>query len=200
MLDCKVDFSIKTFNAVVQLCKESGIRHPEELSFCRPLLPDHLKQNYQQLRSRKISHAEEMARGRSPLPPDTNTFVVTANSNGSMYSKHNNSTVSSNSSGSSGGGYGERFLCAPVRSSNKNTPISSPMGGGDGWNSNQASPYNTINKNMNGSYSPQPFLLNGVNDFDLDALAQSPPPVGSDLRNKMLRPKSLVERARMNVA
>ena len=32
-LDCRVDFSVKTFNAVVTLCKELGIRHPEELSF-----------------------------------------------------------------------------------------------------------------------------------------------------------------------
>ncbi|ODN02153.1 hypothetical protein Ocin01_04534 [Orchesella cincta] len=205
VLDCKVDFSIKTFNAVVQLCKELGVRHPEELSFCRPLLPEHLKQNYQQVRNRKISHAEEMSRGRSPLPPDTNTFIATASSNGSMYSRHNNSTVSSSSSGSSGGGYGERFLCAPVRSSsNKNTPISSPMSsggsGGGGWNSNGASPYNTMNNKMNGSYSPQPFHLNGGNDFDLDVLAQSGPPVPPEIRNKMLRPKNLVERARMNVA
>ena len=27
--DCRVDFSIKTFNAVITLCKELGIRHPE---------------------------------------------------------------------------------------------------------------------------------------------------------------------------
>ena len=177
-----------------------GIRHPEELSFCRPLGPEHLKQNYQQVRNRKISHQEEISRARSPGPAaDTNTFIATANSNGSMYSRHNHSTGSSSSSGSSNG-YGERFLCAPVRSPSKSTPISSPMssGGSGGWNSNQASPYNTMN--MNGSYSPQPLLLNGVNDIDVDALAQSPPPVPNDVRSRMLRPKNLVERARMNVA
>lgn len=159
-----------------------------------------MKQNYQQLRSRKITHQEEISRARSPGPPaDTNTFIATAHSNGSMYSRHNHSTGSSSSSGSSNG-YGERFLCAPVRSPSKSTPISSPMssGGSGGWNSNQASPYNTMN--MNGSYSPQPLLLNGVNDIDVDALAQSPPPVANDVRSRMLRPKNLVERARMNVA
>lgn len=192
------------FNNFIFLITPTGIRHPEEISFCRPLLPEHLKQNYQQVRNRKISHAEEMSRGRSPLPADTNTFIATASSNGSMYSRHNNSTVSSSSSGSSGGGSGERFLCAPVRSSSKqNTPISSPMSsggsGGGGWSSNQASPYNTMNK-TNGSYSPQPYHLNGANDFDLDAIAQSPPPVVPEVRGKMLRPRSLVERARMNVA
>ena len=41
-------FSIKTFNASVNLCKELGIRHPEELSLCKPLEPEHLKENYQQ--------------------------------------------------------------------------------------------------------------------------------------------------------
>lgn len=45
-LDMKVDFSVKTFSAVIQLCKELGIRHPEELSFCKPLEPNHLKYNF----------------------------------------------------------------------------------------------------------------------------------------------------------
>ena len=46
-IDCQVDFSVKTFNACVNLCKELGIRYPEELSLCKPLEPEHLKQNYQ---------------------------------------------------------------------------------------------------------------------------------------------------------
>lgn len=45
-LDMKVDFSVKTFSAVIQLCKELGIRHPEELSLCKPLEPNHLKYNF----------------------------------------------------------------------------------------------------------------------------------------------------------
>src|SRR5207237_803604 len=146
--------------------------------------------NYTQMKSRKISHAEEVRRGRSPLPPDTNTFIPSSQSNGSMYSRHNHSTGSSSSSGSSAnGGYGEKFLCAPVRSPAKTTPVSSPLGSGGsggGWN---GSPYNT----MNGSsgYSPTPAVFsngNGVTDIEPEFLAMSPPPVPPELRNKMLRP------------
>ncbi|CAL1282744.1 unnamed protein product [Larinioides sclopetarius] len=45
-IDIKADFSAKTFTAVKKLCKELGIRHPEELSLCRPLTSEHLKRNY----------------------------------------------------------------------------------------------------------------------------------------------------------
>ncbi|XP_015931052.1 unc-112-related protein [Parasteatoda tepidariorum] len=45
-IDIKADFSAKTFTAVKKLCKELGMRHPEELSLCRPLTSDHLKRNY----------------------------------------------------------------------------------------------------------------------------------------------------------
>lgn len=48
-VDTRVDFSIPAFNAVVQLCEDLGIRHPEELSFSRPLVMAHLKQNYPNL-------------------------------------------------------------------------------------------------------------------------------------------------------
>ena len=46
-IDCTVDFSVKTFNASVGMCKDLGLRHPEELSLCKPLDPEHLRQNYQ---------------------------------------------------------------------------------------------------------------------------------------------------------
>lgn len=46
-VDARVDFSVPCFTAVKLLCKELGIRHSEELSFCRPLGPEHLKKNYQ---------------------------------------------------------------------------------------------------------------------------------------------------------
>lgn len=73
-IDCTVDFSIKTFNASVTMCRDLGLRHPEELSLCKPLDSEHLKQNYQ----------EVMMRKRPPPPTkdgsngerlDTNTFV-----------------------------------------------------------------------------------------------------------------------------
>ena len=45
-VDCTVDFSVKTFNASVVMAKDLGLRHPEELSLCKPLDPEHLRQNY----------------------------------------------------------------------------------------------------------------------------------------------------------
>lgn len=46
-VEARVDFSVPCFKAVNLLCKELGIRHSEELSFCRPLSQEHLKKNYQ---------------------------------------------------------------------------------------------------------------------------------------------------------
>lgn len=46
-VDARVDFSVPCFKAVNLLCRELGIRHSEELSFCRPLSQEHLKKNYQ---------------------------------------------------------------------------------------------------------------------------------------------------------
>ena len=46
-LDCTVDFSVKTFNASVEMCGDLQLRHPEELSLCKPLDAEHLRQNYQ---------------------------------------------------------------------------------------------------------------------------------------------------------
>ena len=35
VLECRIDFSCQVFKAVVLLCKDLGIRHPEELSFLK---------------------------------------------------------------------------------------------------------------------------------------------------------------------
>jgi len=94
-IDIKVDFSMKTFNAVVGLCKELGIRHPEELSLAFPLGPEHLKHNFGGLRPRVNPNpgVDDPYRGRSPLPPpDTNSFIVNqhTNGNGTLVSYHDN--------------------------------------------------------------------------------------------------------------
>lgn len=83
-LDCRVDFSVKTFNAVVTLCKELGIRHPEELSFAKPLESDDLRYNYRE-RESNTSHKKRSVANNSA---DTNTFI----------GHHGNSTHSSNNS------------------------------------------------------------------------------------------------------
>lgn len=87
-LDCRVDFSVKTFNAVVTLCKELGIRHPEELSFGKPLESDDLRYNY---RERESNANKKRSVAAAASNADTNTFI-------SHHHHHHNSTHSSNNS------------------------------------------------------------------------------------------------------
>lgn len=120
-LDCRVDYSTNTFRAVVNLCKDLGIRHPEELSLCKPLEPGHLKKNYSKFPKLKFA-ANEYENGREYISPaaDTNSFIPTHsthlyNSNGSLDKPHNGT-----------------FSCAPVHQTpiqqRANQPISSPTG------------------------------------------------------------------------
>ncbi|XP_063235427.1 unc-112-related protein-like isoform X2 [Bacillus rossius redtenbacheri] len=180
-LDCRVDFSVKTFNAVVNLCKELGIRHPEELSFCKPLEPNHLKYNYKDLPGAKRRHHETRPGPNSGQPAaDTNTFVSNHSPSGSTGSLDHSPAP---------------FMCAPVTPTRQqtSTPISSPVSSGT-WKRNNQS----LN-DSNGSYSPPSLTLETLNG-SLDAsLANSPAHPSPEARGKLLKPRSLVERARLNV-
>ncbi|XP_047114333.1 unc-112-related protein-like [Schistocerca piceifrons] len=195
-LDCRVDFSIKTFNAVVNLCKELGIRHPEELSFCKPLEANHLKYNLKDMPCAK-KRSQGDTRASNGVPADTNTFVAAQGGGPSP----------SGSTGSleRGGGGGQPFLCAPVTphraAHNVHTsPIGSPVTPTGTWKRNNPSPGFT---DLNGTYSPNANtsvsleMLNGSLD---SSLAHSPAHPSPEVRARQLRPRSLVERARMNVA
>lgn len=106
-LDMNVDFSVKTFSAVISICKELGIRHPEELSLCKPLEPNHLKFNYKEMPKRKQENGTHRA------PPDTNTFIANQNSDGSNGSLDKTP-----------------IMCAPMtpqRGPVSSTPVNSPM-------------------------------------------------------------------------
>lgn len=87
-LNFRVDFSAKTFGAVVNLCKDLGIRYPEELSFCKPLEQHHLKKNYSAFPKKAIPVVENGQSREYILPAvDTNSFIpVTSNLNGSYNS------------------------------------------------------------------------------------------------------------------
>uniref|UniRef100_A0A182R680 PH domain-containing protein n=1 Tax=Anopheles funestus TaxID=62324 RepID=A0A182R680_ANOFN len=178
-LDCRVDFSIKTFGAVVALCKDLGIRHPEELSLCKPLEPMHLKKNYADLAKKKIP-IEQNGNGRDyiHLPPDTNTFIPVAaqnlnGSNGSLDGPVNHGP----------------FSCAPVPNSHfstpkpalQSTPISSPTG--------------TLRHGHGSGFSESSSSIGDTTD----SLAYSPCAPSPEARSRLLKPKSLVERARMNI-
>lgn len=130
-LDCRVDFSIKTFNAVINLCKDLDIRHPEELSLSKPLDAVHLKKNFAEFPKRKLPQNEHGGRnvaGEQPHQPaaDTNTFIPTFS--GSCNSLDN--PLNGSGGGGSSGPFGS---CAPMPVHRQPhllgpAPISSPTG------------------------------------------------------------------------
>lgn len=146
-INCSVDFSITTFSSVVNLCKSLGVSHPEELSFCRPLEPIHLKQNYVDLQKKKLIYNND-ANGeheRSKTP----TGFYAKGSNGSL-----------------DGPYFDR----------SGHEITLPTA--------------KLNGSSNGSYRNEEFL---------EDLTNSPRFPSPEAKSKLLQPKSLLERARMNV-
>jgi len=182
-LDCRVDFSVKTFNAVVTLCKELGVRHPEELSFAKPLESEDLRYNYREKETskKKSSVATAIA--------DTNTFIA--------HQPHGNSTHSSTSSLDAKGTSG----CTPVvphssrsPAHNNSTPISSPTGT---WRKN--SPYTPNGNHSSCLLDTTGTSVNGLSTVDI-SLAMSPSTPSQEAKSRLLRPKNLVERARLNVA
>ncbi|KAH1000590.1 hypothetical protein HUJ04_012897 [Dendroctonus ponderosae] len=183
-LDMRVDFSIKTFSAVVDVCKELGIRHPEELSFCKPLEPNHLKFNYKHLPKKKQETNGVQKNGH--LPPDTNTFIANSSPAGSTGSLDNSP-----------------FMCAPVTPSrvvpHSSTPVGTPVGTMGTWKRNG------YGSELNGSagYSPNvtntSLSLEQLNGTFDSSLASSPPTPALEARKYLVRPKSLIEKARMNV-
>ncbi|KAF5274387.1 hypothetical protein FQA39_LY07267 [Lamprigera yunnana] len=173
-LDMRVDFSVKTFAAVVGVCKDLGVRHPEELSFCKPLESNHLKYNYKENLRKKSEQNTPHKNGVAPIPPpDTNTFIP--------------SPV-----GSTGSLDKSPFMCAPVTPQKplSSTPLNSP-GNTTLWSREY---------DANGSYSPNSTAsFEQMNDSS-NSLAQSPPYPSSEAKSHLIRPKGLVEKARMNVA
>ena len=64
-----------TYHSSISSTSEPGIRHPEELSLCKPLAPEHLKQNYQDTMLRKRA-APPTKDGNTGERIDTNTFIT----------------------------------------------------------------------------------------------------------------------------
>lgn len=118
-LDCRVDFSIKTFNAVINLCKDLDIRHPEELSLSKPLDAVHLKKNFSEFPKRKLPQNEHGGGGPHQPAADTNSFIPAFSG-------------SCNSLDNSLNGGGGPFSCAPMPHRQPHllgtTPIGSPTG------------------------------------------------------------------------
>ncbi|XP_013170839.1 PREDICTED: unc-112-related protein-like [Papilio xuthus] len=176
-IDCKIDFSIDTFSAVVQLCKNLGIRHPEELSLYYPLEPSHLKQNYQNLKEAK--------KIKSTQPPDTNTFIAATRGSSNSLDRSNGPCPATPPP--------PRSLSATPVASNHNGTIRRYGGHIYSTQSDGSS---------DGGYCGTPprasslDALDGLSDL---SLADSPLEPDSQSRESLLTPKSLMERARMNV-
>ncbi|XP_026734719.1 unc-112-related protein-like, partial [Trichoplusia ni] len=180
-IHCKIDFSIDTFSAVVQLCKSLGIRHPEELSLCYPLEPSHLKQNYQNLKEAK--------RIKSSQPPDTNTFIAATRGSSNSLDRSN----------------GPCPATPPPPRSLSATPVASQQNGTLRRYGDTALPskYSTQSDgSSDGGYCstpPRAASLDALDSLGNLSLADSPMEPDSQSRESLLTPKSLMERARMNV-
>ena len=215
-LDMRVDLSVKCFAAVKGLCKELGIRHPEELSFCRPLGPEHLKKNC------RIMGATSRQRGRDMYIP-----AVSPHRGGSheregrvpSSSAFHSSPVAPLDGKSTPGLYDERT----------STPIGSPWSNGSASRQQQQSQqHSSIQRHQQSS----PLIRNGTSPilaplpathqspastvnpaidsnsflFGRDPVSQvpnlsiSPSAPTSDAKSLLLHPRSLAEKARLNSA
>lgn len=175
-IDCKIDFSIDTFSAVIQLGKSLGIRHPEELSLCYPLEASHLKQNYQNLKEAKRLKSQ---------PPDTNTFIAATRGSSNSLDRSN----------------GPCPATPPPPRSLSATPVAAQQNGtlrryGGGVYSTQS------DGSSDGGYCgtpPRAASMDALDSLTELSLADSPMEPDSQSRESLLTPKSLMERARMNV-
>lgn len=185
-----------------------GIRHPEELSLCKPLLPDDLKQNYQEtpLKKRPPPPTKD---GKTGERIDTNTFISkndrryhsNGSLNGTLRTPHKNGNTPFYSNP-------VRFSPSQTRSKHKHhctwIILPSHMNSQGTMRNGNYSPYT----NGHGPATP-PFqnasshgALNSSGLSALDgegfSLAHSPPP-NNEAKEAQLHPRTLVERARMNV-
>ncbi|GAB6031787.1 hypothetical protein CHUAL_010190 [Chamberlinius hualienensis] len=167
--DYKVDFSVKVFNTIIKLCKEIGIRHPEELSFCRQLTQEQLKRNFKGSIDRRNRAQHDANNSSYTLSPDTTNLSI----NSLDRSSPNNT------------------LHKP------GTPVSNT----GTWRA--VNNYSPVNGSYNGGLSPSSMHslsvdgLNGVHDT---SLINSPQQISTDTKSAVIRPKTLVEKARMNAA
>ncbi|XP_059160188.1 fermitin family homolog 2-like [Physella acuta] len=170
VLELSVDFSIKCFTAVVQTCKELGIRHPEEMSFMRKWDRDDLKKVAKEVHKRK-------KRG----DPDQNGPL---SSNGTHH----------NSSGSIEGG---KLSPYPNRSPMGPSPTSTlARPGNTSYMSTSSSTYNTFN----GTMSPGSISNLAFENVWENSLANSPHMPTKDASQYLYRPRNFAEKARINCA
>jgi len=178
--EMRLNFSRNVFANVIHICKELGIRHPEELSLSRKLEREDLKKN------RGVS----ATRKQRVIPNNSLN-----NSNGGT-NLHNLSSNSNNS-------FDTSFQNSPLRNTPhtpsgtlRRSPYSSPSSPYSYGTLNPNSPYTGMYNN--GTLSPGSMHSLSF-DGALDAsLANSPVTPTRDALNMIHKPKSYAEKARIN--
>ena len=176
IMDLRVNFSTNVFSAVIRICKELGIRHPEELSLARKLDREQLKKN------RGIQMDTVVRRHNRPTG-------MTSPSNHNMSSGSLDGTL---------GGSPHRMPNTPqgtlIRGNSQPYTPGSPyntLGGGS-----PGSPYTPFN--ANGTLSPgsmHSLSFEGAMD---STLANSPITPTREALMMLYRPKNFAEKARIN--
>ena len=171
ILELRMDFSCKVFSAVVQLCKELGIRHPEEMSVMKYMDKDDLKKNIKENLNQKKKKQGSMEN-------------LGVNGNGVYHSPSGSIERLSP--------YHSR---SPAGPSPTNTIGRTP---GFNYSANSVSPYNTLN--ANGTLSPGSMYSLSFESAMENALVNSPQISIKDAAQFLQKPKNLTEKARQNYA
>lgn len=173
-VDARVDFSVPCFKAVNLLCKELGIRHSEELSFCRPLSQEHLKKNYQNV------GVTPKQRGYGQTGPGIGGTGMGGASNTSLY--------------------GSMRAGAPNDTLNgKASPYVTSQSGTIDTRSHSPDITSTLSRHASyrgftSTYSTT-MLAEDLKNLEISNSPHSP---SADAKSSLLYPKSLAEKARLN--
>ena len=227
-IDTKVDVSVKCFNAVISLSKDLNIRHPEEVSFCRPLTNDHLKRNFG---SRTLG-ATSRQRAKDFMGPifarsevHSNETMVNGNNYGSnlhpsgpgVYGTTGGIFSNSNGDGKTTPGLIDERTSTPLWSS----PVNQTNGTSPRTMFNGSSPGNNQSGGRSGSslhnhptqhdistgtmMSGNSTIYGGMmysnvtgENLSIPNLMMSPSVPTLEAKTSLIRPKSLVEKARLN--
>ncbi|XP_074646535.1 fermitin family homolog 2-like [Tubulanus polymorphus] len=166
--EMRVDFSVDVFKSIIQVSKELGIRHPEELSFHRKLEKEDLKRNN--------NLAKGIVRKKKRDPSNQNRTS-------------NGSNLSNNSGNLNGDGSGSPYISrSPATPSTpQGTLLRTPGTPG-------SSPWSTYNGTMSPS-SVHSLSFVDATDYQLVNSPLTPTRVALDV---LPRPKSFSEKARIN--
>lgn len=220
-IDTKVDLSIQCFSAVKEVCKDLGIRHPEELSFCRPLSSDHLKRNYRLVgatsRQRGMSITTSQQQQQQQNNPQQQQSTATLQS---PYHSRTTDVVDSSyvtSIATPDGKSTPNLIDEHRTSTPAGSPWTRPASNGSSGKliHTTASPYsNTSGNRKNGASSPfvgptsigNPYEINPYSDSyvtepyvpNVPNLAVTPAVLPGETKATLLHPRNLIERARLN--